>query len=93
MCACVYVCGQFCYVLSPQTPVLAPLRLSCRCQEEATALAAGGDMDAIVARDACYTAVGLGSFDLYEGINFTEWFWGSLSADLEVNHPNYKASP
>lgn len=48
------------------------------------------DLTAILAKDAIYNAVGLAAFELYDEINFDEWFMTTLSEELRIKSGNYR---
>ncbi|XP_073960082.1 importin-11-like isoform X3 [Choristoneura fumiferana] len=49
-----------------------------------------GDLDAILKKDAIYNAVGLAAFDLYDDVDFDEWFRNVLSQELKIKDGNYR---
>ncbi|CAH0385174.1 unnamed protein product [Bemisia tabaci] len=53
-------------------------------------LAHPDDMNAILRKDAVYSAIGLAAFELYDEINFNDWFTKSLVLELKVKDPNYR---
>lgn len=48
------------------------------------------DLAAVLRKDAMYSAVGGASFDMYDLVNFDEWFVGNLILELQNKHPNYR---
>ncbi|KAL5005534.1 hypothetical protein ScPMuIL_018990 [Solemya velum] len=48
------------------------------------------DMVFILRKDAVYNAVGLAAFDLFDEINFDEWFSTHLLNELRNKHVNYR---
>ncbi|XP_054286364.1 importin-11-like [Macrosteles quadrilineatus] len=48
------------------------------------------NLDAILAKDAVYNAVGLAAFDLYDEVNFDEWFTTTLRTELQMKEGNYR---
>ncbi|KAG8035764.1 hypothetical protein G9C98_001420 [Cotesia typhae] len=48
------------------------------------------DWRAILMKDAVYLAVGLVAFDLYDEVNFDQWFSTTLRQELEVKSNNYR---
>ncbi|XP_047995765.1 importin-11 [Leguminivora glycinivorella] len=48
------------------------------------------DLDAILKKDAIYNAVGLAAFDLYDEVDFDEWFTNVLSQELKIKDDNYR---
>src|SRR5690606_34988834 len=44
----------------------------------------------LLLRDACYSAIGWGAYNLYEKINFMEWFKKELIKEIEIKDPRYK---
>ncbi|CAI9731381.1 importin-11 isoform X2 [Octopus vulgaris] len=48
------------------------------------------DMAAILRKDAVYNAVGLASFDLFDDIDFDQWFTSHLIPELQNKHTNYR---
>ncbi|XP_046677970.1 importin-11-like [Homalodisca vitripennis] len=48
------------------------------------------DLPAILAKDAVYNAVGIAAFDLYDEVNFDEWFTTTLQAELQIRAGNYR---
>lgn len=48
------------------------------------------DMKQILSKDAVYNAVGLAAFDLFDEVNFDQWFVSILRKELEIKEPSYK---
>ncbi|XP_013200822.1 importin-11 [Amyelois transitella] len=48
------------------------------------------DLPAILKKDAIYNAVRLAAFDLYDDVDFDEWFTNVLSQELKMKHNNYR---
>lgn len=48
------------------------------------------DFNAILVKDAVYCAVGIAAFDLYDVINFDDWYTTTLQAELSVPDNNYR---
>ncbi|XP_044739459.1 importin-11 [Chrysoperla carnea] len=48
------------------------------------------DLPAILHKDAIYSAAGLAAFDLYDEINFDQWFSLTLIQELKVKDNNYR---
>lgn len=48
------------------------------------------DIMAVLRKDAVYNAVGLSAFDLFDDINFDEWFTKHLVIELQNKHVNYR---
>ncbi|XP_061379471.1 importin-11 [Danaus plexippus] len=48
------------------------------------------DLPAILKKDAIYNAVGLAAFDLYDDVDFDEWFTNVLSKELKIEDNNYR---
>ncbi|CAH1155509.1 unnamed protein product [Phaedon cochleariae] len=48
------------------------------------------DMQGILKKDAVYNAVGLCAFDLYDEIDFDQWFVNTLLQELRIKHNNYR---
>ena len=46
----------------------------------------GDDMMAVLRKDAVYNAVGLAAFDLFDDVNFDEWFTTRLIQELQNKH-------
>ncbi|CAH1407271.1 unnamed protein product [Nezara viridula] len=57
---------------------------------ENQSLVAPYDINAILLKDAVYNAVGIAAFDLFDVINFNDWFTTSLRVELEVQDNNYR---
>ncbi|GBP21811.1 Importin-11 [Eumeta japonica] len=69
--------------------ILAPelVRLLASLQERRTL---PDDLRAILNKDAVYNAVRLAAFDLYDDVDFDEWFTNVLSVELKVKDDNYR---
>ncbi|XP_013170004.1 PREDICTED: importin-11 [Papilio xuthus] len=52
--------------------------------------AAPDDLPAILHKDAVYNAVGLAAFELYDDVDFDEWFTNVLSQELKIKDNNYR---
>ncbi|XP_045501102.1 importin-11 [Colias croceus] len=48
------------------------------------------DLPNILKKDAIYNAVGLAAFDLYDDVDFDEWFTNVLSRELKIKDNNYR---
>ncbi|XP_073979099.1 importin-11-like [Rhodnius prolixus] len=48
------------------------------------------DIPAILNKDAVYNAVGIAAFDLYDEVNFDEWFTSTLHTELGIQGSNYR---
>ncbi|KAM3965537.1 importin beta11 isoform 2-T2 [Aphomia sociella] len=48
------------------------------------------DLPAILKKDAIYNAVRLAAFDLYDDVDFDEWFSNVLSQELKIKDNNYR---
>ncbi|XP_066994048.1 importin-11 [Anabrus simplex] len=48
------------------------------------------DLNAILRKDAVYNAVGLAAYDLYDEVNFDQWFSTTLTQELKVKDTNYR---
>ncbi|KAG7205080.1 hypothetical protein KM043_005455 [Ampulex compressa] len=48
------------------------------------------NLHAILLKDAVYNAVGLAAFDLYDEVNFDQWFSTTLKEELKVRSNNYR---
>ncbi|XP_020288528.1 importin-11 isoform X2 [Pseudomyrmex gracilis] len=48
------------------------------------------NLRAILVKDAVYRAVGLAAFDLYDEVNFDQWFLTTLREELKVRSNNYR---
>ncbi|KAK3096574.1 hypothetical protein FSP39_001428 [Pinctada imbricata] len=48
------------------------------------------DFTAVLRKDGVYNAVGLSSYDLFDDVNFDEWFTTHLLRELEIKHQNYR---
>ncbi|NXF07300.1 IPO11 protein, partial [Smithornis capensis] len=48
------------------------------------------DTNAILIKDAVYNAVGLAAYELFDSVDFDQWFKNQLLAELQVSHDRYK---
>ncbi|XP_025988131.1 importin-11 [Solenopsis invicta] len=48
------------------------------------------NLPAILVKDAVYRAVGLAAFDLYDEVNFDQWFSTTLKEELKTRNNNYR---
>nr|KAF6355035.1 importin 11 [Myotis myotis] len=48
------------------------------------------DMNALLIKDAVYNAVGLAAFELFDSVDFDQWFKNQLLPELQVTHNRYK---
>ncbi|XP_043468445.1 importin-11 [Leptopilina heterotoma] len=48
------------------------------------------DFHAILMKDAVYNAVGLAAFDLYDEVNFDQWFSTTLKEELKIKSNHYR---
>ncbi|XP_043263596.1 importin-11 isoform X1 [Colletes gigas] len=48
------------------------------------------NLHAILLKDAVYNAVGLAAFDLYDEVNFDQWFSTTLKEELKIRSNNYR---
>ncbi|XP_069737222.1 importin-11 isoform X2 [Phaenicophaeus curvirostris] len=48
------------------------------------------DTNAILIKDAVYNAVGLAAYELFDSVDFNEWFRNQLLAELQVSDDRYK---
>ncbi|NXG12148.1 IPO11 protein, partial [Sakesphorus luctuosus] len=48
------------------------------------------DTNAILIKDAVYNAVGLTAYELFDSVDFDQWFKNQLLAELQVSHDRYK---
>ncbi|KAK3911749.1 Importin-11 [Frankliniella fusca] len=53
-------------------------------------LVSGDDLNGILVKDAIYYAVGLAAFELYDEINFDEWFLTTLRQELQLQGGHYR---
>uniref|UniRef100_A0A8C5S9L9 Importin-11 n=1 Tax=Laticauda laticaudata TaxID=8630 RepID=A0A8C5S9L9_LATLA len=49
------------------------------------------DTHALLIKDAVYNAVGLAAYELFDSVDFDQWFKTQLLAELQVTHNRYKA--
>ncbi|XP_044757044.1 importin-11 [Coccinella septempunctata] len=68
--------------------ILAPVLLDLI--RETSGLVPPEDMPGILKKDAVYNAVALAAFDLYEEVDFDQWFTTTLSEELKIKHNNYR---
>ncbi|CAH1959457.1 unnamed protein product [Acanthoscelides obtectus] len=66
------------------TPVILDLMQTCN------TLVSPGDITGILKKDAIYNAVGLCAFDLYEEVDFDQWFTTTLLQELKIKDSNYR---
>ncbi|NWS14580.1 IPO11 protein, partial [Pachyramphus minor] len=48
------------------------------------------DTNAILIKDAVYNAVGLAAYELFDSVDFDQWFKNQLLAELQVSYDRYK---
>ncbi|XP_027627606.1 importin-11 isoform X1 [Tupaia chinensis] len=48
------------------------------------------DMNALLIKDAVYNAVGLAAYELFDSVDFDQWFKNQLLPELQVVHNRYK---
>ncbi|XP_017775673.1 PREDICTED: importin-11 [Nicrophorus vespilloides] len=48
------------------------------------------DLQGILRKDAVYNAVGLAAFDMYDEVDFDQWFTNTLTQELKIKHNNYR---
>lgn len=48
------------------------------------------DLSTILIKDTVYNAVGLAAYELFDSLDFDQWFEKQLLAELQVDHPSYK---
>ncbi|XP_021557758.1 importin-11 [Neomonachus schauinslandi] len=48
------------------------------------------DMNALLIKDAVYNAVGLAAYELFDSVDFDQWFKNQLLPELQVIHNRYK---
>lgn len=48
------------------------------------------DLPGILKKDAVYNAVGLAAFDMYDEVDFDQWFTNTLTQELKIKHNNYR---
>ncbi|KAK2165868.1 hypothetical protein NP493_1346g00008 [Ridgeia piscesae] len=80
--------GLFLTLMKEFWEVLTPVILSL--MQEYQAPINFDDMNAILMKDAIYTAIGLASFDLYDDVDFNQWLQSHLLAELTTKHTNYR---
>ncbi|XP_045467255.1 importin-11 isoform X2 [Harmonia axyridis] len=68
--------------------ILAPVLLEL--VVETSDIVSSEDLPAILKKDAVYNAVALAAFDLYEEVDFDNWFIRTLSEELKIKHNNYR---
>ncbi|NXL65054.1 IPO11 protein, partial [Chordeiles acutipennis] len=66
------------------TPVLLEMILSLQRSTDME------DTSAILIKDAVYNAVGLAAYELFDSVDFDQWFKNQLLAELQVSHNSYK---
>nr|XP_033786299.1 importin-11 isoform X1 [Geotrypetes seraphini] len=49
------------------------------------------DTNALLIKDTVYNAVGLAAYELFDNVDFDEWFKKQLLAELQISHNGYKA--
>ncbi|XP_043371186.1 importin-11 isoform X3 [Dermochelys coriacea] len=49
------------------------------------------DTNALLIKDAVYNAVGLAAYELFDSVDFDQWFKNQLLAELQVSHNRYKS--
>ncbi|KAJ1522166.1 hypothetical protein ONE63_002476 [Megalurothrips usitatus] len=69
-------------------PVLCPVLLAMIQSNHGPV--SGTDLNAILVKDAIYNAVGLAAFDLYDEINFDEWFLTTLRQELQLQGGHFR---
>lgn len=67
---------------------LSPLLVDLICNNHAPV--DPNNLQAILAKDAVYNAVGLAAFDMYDEVNFDEWFRTTLQEELQIHVGNYR---
>lgn len=53
-------------------------------------LTADADLKTILTKDAIYNAAGIASFNLFDVVDFDEWFSGGLMAELKIGGMNFR---
>uniref|UniRef100_A0ACB8EPG2 Importin-11 n=1 Tax=Sphaerodactylus townsendi TaxID=933632 RepID=A0ACB8EPG2_9SAUR len=48
------------------------------------------DTQTLLIKDAVYNAVGLAAYELFDSVDFDQWFKSQLLAELQVTHDRYK---
>ncbi|KAM6034616.1 importin-11 isoform 2-T2 [Chlamydotis macqueenii] len=48
------------------------------------------DSSAVLIKDAVYNAIGLAAYELFDSVDFDQWFKNHLLAELQVSHDRYK---
>ncbi|CAI5787518.1 importin-11 isoform X1 [Podarcis lilfordi] len=48
------------------------------------------DTQALLIKDAVYNAVGLAAYELFDSVDFDQWFRNQLLAELQITHNRYK---
>ncbi|XP_069491668.1 importin-11 [Ambystoma mexicanum] len=48
------------------------------------------DLSTILIKDTVYNAVGLAAYELFDSLDFDQWFEKQLLSELQVDHPSYK---
>ncbi|KAL3277503.1 hypothetical protein HHI36_012849 [Cryptolaemus montrouzieri] len=68
--------------------ILAPVLLDLI--RETSGLLPPEDIQGILKKDAVYNAVALAAFDMYEEVDFDQWFTTTLMEELRIKHNNYR---
>lgn len=53
-------------------------------------LTADSDLKTILTKDAIYNAAGIASFNLFDEVDFDEWFRGGLADELRIGGMNFR---
>ncbi|KAM5193189.1 importin-11 isoform 1-T2 [Mantella aurantiaca] len=48
------------------------------------------DVNALLIKETVYNAVGLAAFELFDSVDFNEWFKNQLLGELQITHDRYK---
>nr|XP_022913125.1 importin-11 [Onthophagus taurus]XP_022913126.1 importin-11 [Onthophagus taurus] len=67
---------------------LAPILLEMI--RETNCMVSPDDMAGILKKDAVYNAVGLAAYDMYDEVDFDQWFMNTLTEELKVKDNNYR---
>ncbi|GJQ74570.1 Ranbp11 [Trypoxylus dichotomus] len=67
---------------------LAPILLEMI--RETNCMVSPDDMGGILRKDAVYNAVGLAAYDMYDEVDFDQWFLNTLIEELKIKHNNYR---
>ncbi|KAK9736615.1 Importin-beta N-terminal domain [Popillia japonica] len=67
---------------------LAPILLEMI--RETNCMVSPEDMAGILRKDAVYNAVGLAAYDMYDEVDFDQWFLNTLIEELKIKHNNYR---